>query len=97
VTQVCLRSNWVQLLIYGQIGHYPQCQEFQVGLQGLEGSVLEETGLTRFHKEVCAIYTQCNKTIAAIEELWCYRASGISGIPDLADRNRQGDLLYETL
>lgn len=72
-------------------------EEVQVGLRGLEGSVLEETGLTRFHKEVCAISTQCKKTIAAIEELWCYGESGISGIPDLADRRRQGDLLYKTL
>ncbi|KAG1841764.1 hypothetical protein F4604DRAFT_1690253 [Suillus subluteus] len=64
-------------------------EEVQVGLRGLEGSVLEEMGMTRFYKE-------CKKTIAAIEELWCYGTSGMSGIPDLADRRRQGDLLYET-
>ncbi|KAG1720902.1 hypothetical protein EDB19DRAFT_1835762 [Suillus lakei] len=59
-------------------------EEVQVGLQALEASVLEEMGMTRFFKEI----------IAAIEELWCY---GTSGMSDLADRRRQGDLLYETL
>ncbi|KAG1733451.1 hypothetical protein EDB19DRAFT_1830966 [Suillus lakei] len=55
-------------------------EEVQVGLQALEASVLEEMGMTRFFKEI----------IAAIEELWCY---GTSGMSDLADRHRQGDLL----
>ncbi|KAG1729492.1 uncharacterized protein EDB91DRAFT_1085715 [Suillus paluster] len=65
-------------------------EEVQVGLRGLEGSVLEEMGMSSLYKE-------CKKTITAIEELWCYGTSGVSGIPDLAERRREGDLLYETL
>ncbi|KAG1728756.1 uncharacterized protein EDB91DRAFT_1085996 [Suillus paluster] len=62
-------------------------EEVQVGLQALEASVLEEMGMTRFFKE-------CKKIIAAIEELWCY---GTSGMSDLADRRRQGDLLLSEI
>lgn len=69
-------------------------EEVQVGLRGLEASVLEETGISEFFKEVSVISKRCRMIISAIEELWC---CGTSVMSDLADRRRQGELLYQTL
>lgn len=69
-------------------------EEVQIGLQGLEASVLEETGISGFFKDVSAISKQCRNIISAIEELWCYRTSMMS---NLADRCGQRELLYQTL